>query len=618
MRRSIAVKISVYVGVLVLVISAGIGIFASYRSMSAVTKQVEAALIMQAEEAAEILENRFQIQLTALETIAARPELASMNWALQEPILKSENERLGLYQAIGVVDRSGFARYTDGSSMNIADRDHVIRSLRGESVVSDVLVGRAEGSLGIMYAVPITNNGQVVGALLGRRDGWALNDITDRLGFGEMGWSLVLDSDGRIMAHPIRDYVIEQRNVLTDTDNLADAGRAIAAMGKGNTGDVRYELDGTQRIVAYTPVPATDWMIGVGAMESDVLADVTSLRNYFIGLTAIFLVLGVTIGILVARQVAKPLQQVQAVIEAVADGDLTRRVEINSKDEIGAVANALNRTMDSMTEVLGLTTETTAQLAATSERLASTSQEASASVQEVASTANQFSSTLDLMNSNAQAMNETVQGVSRQADEGTRAIADIIEKMRGLQENTQRMAGQVSSLGSLSDQIGLIANTISSIAEQTNLLALNAAIEAARAGEHGRGFAVVAGEVRELAEQSAKATTDIESLIRQIQSGISTTVQGISEGSAQAENALSSVNQSSKVLNEILAAIEEIDYQVNELSASLAEINFCWQEIASTSEAQAASVQHVAAAAQDLMNLGTRLSEIIQHFKLEG
>jgi methyl-accepting chemotaxis protein len=602
-RRSIAVKISVYVGVLVLVISAGIGIFASYRSMSAVTKQVEAALIMQAEEAAEILENRFQIQLTALETIAARPEIASMNWALQEPILKSENERLGLYQAIGVVDRSGFARYTDGSSMNIADRDHVIRSLRGESVVSDVLVGRADGSLVIMYAVPITNNGQVVGALLGRRDGWALNDITDRLGFGEMGWSLVLDSDGRIMAHPIRDYVIEQRNVLTDTDNLADAGRAIAALGMGNTGVVRYELDGTQRIVAYTPVPATDWMIGVGAMESDVLADVTSLRNYFIGLTAIFLVLGVTIGILVARQVAKPLQQVQAVIEAVADGDLTRRVEINSKDEIGAVANALNRTMDSMTEVLGL---------------ASTSQEASASVQEVASTANQFSSTLDLMNSNAQAMNETVQGVSRQADEGTRAIADIIEKMRGLQENTQRMAEQVSSLGSLSDQIGLIANTISSIAEQTNLLALNAAIEAARAGEHGRGFAVVAGEVRELAEQSAKATTDIESLIRQIQSGISTTVQGISEGSAQAENALSSVNQSSKVLNEILAAIEEIDYQVNELSASLAEINLGGQEIASTSEEQAASVQQVAAAAQDLMNLGTRLSEIIQHFKLEG
>ena len=128
----------------------------------------------------------------------------------------------------------------------------------------------------------------------------------------------------------------------------------------------------------------------------------------------------------------------------------------------------------------------------------------------------------------------------------------------------------------------------------------------------------MAGEVRELAEQSAKATTDIESLIRQIQSGISTTVQGISEGSAQAENALSSVNQSSKVLNEILAAIEEIDYQVNELSASLAEINLGGQEIASTSEEQAASVQQVAAAAQDLMNLGTRLSEIIQHFKLEG
>lgn len=618
MKRSIAVRISVYVGVLVLIISAGLGLVAYNRGSSAVTKQVEMALIMQAQEAAEYLESRFEVQLTALETIAARPEIASMNWSLQRQILESEHERLGLYQAIGVVDPSGFAQYTDGSSMNLADRDHIIRALQGQSVVSDVLASRIDNSLVLMYAVPIKNNGKIVGALVGRRDGAALNDITDRLGFGETGWALVVNSDGTIFAHPNRDYVLERRNMFTDTGNLAEAGEAVRALGVGNTGVVRYNLDGAQRLIAYTPVPSTTWMIGVGAMEKDVLADVFALRNFSIVVTLMFVALGVVVAILLARQIANPLRRVQEVIQAAANGDLTARVKVTSGDEIGAVAQAVNQTMESMAEVLGLTSDTTAKLNNTSERLAATSQEISASVEEVASTTNEFSGTLDCMNTNAQMMNERVQGVSKQAADGTKAIDDIVQQMQALRDNNERMASDVSNLGSLSDEIGDIVHTISAIAEQTNLLALNAAIEAARAGDHGRGFAVVADEVRKLAEQSSKATTDIELLIGQIQSGITAAVSGMSEGSTQTETTLSSVSQSSKVLNEILQAVEEIDHQVNEFSTGLGQINLGGHEIASASEEQAASMQEVATSAQDLMDLAARLNEIIQHFKLSN
>ena len=162
------------------------------------------------------------------------------------------------------MDTSGFARYTDGSSANLGDRPHIQKALQGQPVVSDLLTSRFDDRLVLMYVVPIKNNGRVVGALVGRRDGRALNEITDRLGFGDTGWSIIISSDGTIFAHPNYEYVVSQRNLFTDTGELAEAGQAVRELGVGNTGVVRYNLEGTKRVIAYTPVPSTGWMIGVG------------------------------------------------------------------------------------------------------------------------------------------------------------------------------------------------------------------------------------------------------------------------------------------------------------------------------------------------------------------
>lgn len=616
MRGSISVKISVFVGVLVLVISVGLGLIAYYSGSSAVIKQVEQALMSEAEEAAKFLESRIEVQLGTLETLAVRPDIASMNWRMQEPVLQSEAERLGLYLAIGVVSPTGFAQYTDGTTTNLGDRDYFISAIKGQSVVSDLLVSKVTNSLVIMYAVPIKDGERTTGVLVGRRDGTALNDVTDQLGFGESGWAMLFSPDGTLYAHPNREFVLEQRNLFTDTEDLASAGQAIQELGVGNPGVVRFDVDGQRLIMGLAPVPTTGWTIGVGALEADVLTDVYALRNLSIVVSAAFLVIGMVVAIILGRQIGKPLRKVQTVIEAAADGDLTKSVGVASKDEIGIVAQAVNKTINSIRELLSLISETTGELADTSERLAAASEEVSASVEEVASTTNEFSGTLESMNTNARAMNETIQGVSMQATEGSQVITGIVSQMETLNNMTHSLAGDITGLGSLSDEIGNIVHAISAIAEQTNLLALNAAIEAARAGEHGRGFAVVADEVRKLAEQSATATKDIELLIGQIQNRISAIVSSMSEGSTQAEMALQSVHQGTATLQNILGSVEQINRQVESFTAGLAQVNSSGHDIASATEEQAASMQEVANSAQDLMDMGMKLQELVQHFKL--
>jgi len=137
LKQGIALRIAVFVGVLVLVVSAGLGLMAYLRSSAAVIKQVEAALIMQAQEAVEYLETRFQVELAALETIAARPEVSSMGWAMQRAILQAEAERLGLYTALGVVDAQGLARFTDGTTTNLGEDEFIRGAFGGSSVVSE-------------------------------------------------------------------------------------------------------------------------------------------------------------------------------------------------------------------------------------------------------------------------------------------------------------------------------------------------------------------------------------------------------------------------------------------------------------------------------------------------
>jgi len=618
--RSMGAKIGIFCGGLVLVIAALVSGLAYIYSSNIMIEHTEGIVMSSAAEASDYLERQIQQELEMLTGIASRVEIRAVaNWRIREEVLISETARLQNFASLGIMELDGYTRFHDGSEADFGWEDFALRALNGEVVVSDPFVFPITNELIMMYAVPIYEGNRIIGVLVGKKEGTALSDMISGLGYGENGYAYVFNQEGRILAHPDVSYVRGQTNIFDEESTVHQIGLAVEKLGLGHRGVIRYVLeDDATRLVGLAPMEYTGWTIGVSAMEDEVLASVRELATVIIGIAVVVAGVGALLVALIGTRIARPLKDIQSVMAAVANGDLTQTVAVKSGDEVGQAAESINKSMENIRGVLQVVTDAINRLAGTSADMAAASEEVSASIEEVASTTNQFSATLDRMHNNARLMNDISREVSEHASAGEQSLEAIVEQMHELRKNTNELADKVNTVGASSKKIGEIVNTINNIAEQTNLLALNAAIEAARAGEHGRGFAVVADEVRKLAEQSAQATAEIAALVRQTQVDIDAAVREMHDESVHVDQLLVTVRESANQLHKILDAVNEITDQIEELTKGLTEVNASGHEIASATEEQAASIQHIATSAHELTEMAERLRQQTDFFTLDN
>lgn len=328
-----------------------------------------------------------------------------------------------------------------------------------------------------------------------------------------------------------------------------------------------------------------------------------SARVLTIILLAISIAMGIIITFILARSVSNPAQKGLEFANSLADGDLTKRIDLDQKDELGQLGNALNKAADNLENLISNVimasqnlAQAVQQIATGNQNLSQRTSEQASSLEEVASTIEEATSAINQNADNAQQANGQAKNSSKLATDGGELVNDAVSS--------------INDINQTSKQIGEIISVINEIAFQTNLLALNAAVEAARAGEQGRGFAVVAGEVRNLAQRSGNAAKEIGDLIKDSIDKIEIGTEKANKSGESLTEIINSIENVSKLIAEIAAASNEQKQGIEQINVAIGEMDTMTQQ-------NSALVEETASASEEMSNQASELLAMVQKFKIK-
>ncbi len=458
----------------------------------------------------------------------------------------------------------------------------------------------------------------------------SLENNIQRLGYLLSG-SAVTDSDLQKLQSKVDSWIAQaaepEINARRKMNNYSVTIEDIAAMMKQGQG--KRLMDAARAKIK--EIVAEEEKLIILRTEEQTASSTFGISVTTVG-TLLAAILGTTIAFFVVRGIMGPINATNDILKEIAEGqgDLTKRVDVKSADEIGEMADYFNAFISKLQGIIKQVVESAVKVSQAAEQLSQVTTETSEGINrqnsetaQVATAITEMSATVEEVARNTQMASDAAKHADKEAKSGNKTVSITIEKINELAVEVETSANTLEKLKVDSENISAVLDVIKNIAEQTNLLALNAAIEAARAGEQGRGFAVVADEVRTLAQRTQNSTAEIENLISALQHGVNSTVLAMQQNRATTITTVDHAAKTGVVLQTIskcVSSIVDMNTQIavasEEQSAVAQEISKNIINIQTSSEQTSVGAHQTDQSSRQLLLLGNQMRQLVEQFRV--
>ncbi|HCS06177.1 methyl-accepting chemotaxis protein [Pseudomonas lundensis] len=490
--------------------------------------------------------------------------------------------------------------------------------------LTEPYIDAVTGQMIISIGTAVKKAGQTLGVVGTDLTLKTVTDSINALDFSGMGYAFLISGDGKILVHPDNTLVMK---------NLKDIYPHDTPPISSDISEVT--LDGKERIVTFAPVKglgSVNWYVGLSIDKAQAFAMLSTFRTSAIIATVIAVISIIALLGLLIRLLMQPLHVMTRAMQNIAEGegDLTRRLVVESKDEFGTLGSAFNQFVErihtSMTEVASATehvNEVALRVVSASNSSMVNSDEQASRTNSVAAAINELGAAAQEIARNAAQASHQASDARGLAEEGQQVVERSIGSMQQLSQMLSTSSGHIESLNDKTVNIGQILEVITSISQQTNLLALNAAIEAARAGEAGRGFAVVADEVRNLAHRTQESAQQVQKMIEELQVSARDSVNTMEESQRHSKDSVEIANSAGARLTSVTERIGEIDGMNQSVATATEEqtsvvesINMDITEINTLNQEGVENLQATLRACSDLEQQAARLKQLVGSFRI--
>jgi methyl-accepting chemotaxis protein len=605
---------------------------------------------------ADKVDNQIKDGFNSLNLIPKSVDILTLDAFQQERAIRKMGE--DRFSAVYLVDAQGVMLVTSDATqkgISALDKAWYKAAIKGQAYISDAIPDEKTKRPVVYMATPILDQYQQPVAVIGAK--MELNNMQDLvkdLKIGQQGIAYIVDRNGVVLAHP--QY---KEKVLTFYNASENKIKGAENTVHGVSGATIYNNDKGEAVYGVNSIiPSASWGMITELPVQEAMKPIVDATNRITWMSLGALVLAILGSFVLAFMITRPLKNMAKVASEVKNGDLTKRIKVTAKDEIGDLQIAFNLMTDSLSGILNEVsmaveeiTEMSGSLSEGVQISTAATEEITAIVEGVAEGAQSQIKTVNATAAITKEITDSVIGTSLKtqnvaqaanhaahiAKEGSDNINIINDKIISIKDNVVSSAKQVEKLGSKSEEVTGIVKVIRDIAGKTNMLALNASIEAARAGDAGRGFAVVANEIRSLAEQTREASKNIETLLVEIQKETEYTVTAMNQGLIEVEAGTLAISSTYGTFNKIIEEIHSVARDINQVSESVLELksdseritdsidevneiaettSLGTQSVLASTEEQASSIQEINDLAIGLSNMAGTLKVLVSKFKV--